>query len=109
MSTTYIEVDNASGATLRRHVQDMMGGLHIPIAPIFERLPSFYWLPKLPFRSRFIAATNQCTTKPLSSLLTSCPTTIMVHFNEYFEGIHRNTVLIAFGLYTTSTSLSTDD
>ena len=37
-----------------------------------EQLSSFYWLPKLhkkPYGSRFIAASNKCTTKWLSSLL----------------------------------------
>ena len=61
MPTTYIEVDNASGGIVRRHVQDIMGGMHIPIAPILERLPLFYSLPKLhktPYGSRFIAASS---------------------------------------------------
>ena len=39
--------------------------------------PSFYWLPKLhknPCGNRFIAASNACSTKPLSQLLTACLT-----------------------------------
>ena len=44
-----------------------------------ERLPTFYWLPKLqkqPYRSRIIANSSSCTTTELSKLLTSCRTTI---------------------------------
>ena len=40
-------------------------------------IPSFYWLPKLhknPCGNRFIAASNACSTKPLSQLLTACLT-----------------------------------
>ena len=44
-----------------------------------ERLPTFYWLPKLhkqPYKARFIANLSSCTTTELSKLLTCCPTTI---------------------------------
>ena len=44
-----------------------------------ERLPTFYWLPKLhkkPYKARFIANSSSCTTTELSKLLTSCLTTI---------------------------------
>ena len=49
-----------------------------------EELPSIYWLPKLhknPYGNRFIAASNKCTTKPLSRLLTSCLSTVLVHYS----------------------------
>ena len=46
-AVTYVEVDNANGELVRRNVQDMMGGMHIPIPSVMEKLPSFYWLPKL--------------------------------------------------------------
>ena len=39
-----------------------------------ERLPTFYWLPKLhnkPYKARFIANSSSCTTTELSKLLTS--------------------------------------
>ena len=44
-----------------------------------ERLPTFYWLPKLhkkPYKARFIANSSSCTITELSKLLTSCLTTI---------------------------------
>ena len=43
--------------------------------PVMEELPTVYWMPKLLknlYGSRFIAVSNKCTTKPLSSLLDSC-------------------------------------
>ena len=54
-----------------------------------EQLPSFYWLPKLhkkPYGSRFIAASNKCTTKQIALLLTSCFKTILT----YCDGIYYN-------------------
>ena len=66
-----------------------------------EQLPSFYWLPKLhkkPNGSRFIPASNKCTTKHLSLLLTSCFKTILTHIVMVFITILK---LIAFGLSTT--------
>ena len=48
-----------------------------------ERLPTFYWLPKLhkkkTYKARFIANSSSCTTTELSKLLTSCLTTIKKH------------------------------
>ena len=47
-----------------------------------ERLPTFYWLPKLhkkTYKARFIANSSSCTTTELSKLLTSCLTTIKNH------------------------------
>ena len=59
-----------------------------------ECLPSFYWLPKLhktPYGTSFIAASNKCTSKRLSSILTSCFKTILIHYKQYCEGIYRHT------------------
>ena len=66
-----------------------------------ERLPSFYWLPKLqlhkvPYGSRFIATSNKCTTKQLSSILTSCLKQTILHFKQYCNGIYRNTGVNCF-------------
>ena len=61
-----------------------------------EQLPSFYWLPKLhkkPYGSRFIAASNTCTTKQLSSLLTSCFKTILIHYKQYCDGTVKPLIL----------------
>ena len=55
-----------------------------------KQLPTLYWLPKLhksPYGSRFIAASNICTTKPLSRLLLGCLSLVVTHFREHCEGI----------------------
>ena len=57
-----------------------------------ERLPTFYWLPKLhkkPYKARFIANYSSCTTTELSKLLTSCLTTIKNHVIKYCEKVYE--------------------
>ena len=82
-----------------------MRGMQIPIKPEMEKLPSFYWLLKLhktPYGNRFIAASNKCTTKPLSTVLTTCLTTVILHYKEYCEGIYRNTGVNCFWIINNS-------
>ena len=58
---------------------DYMRAQGIKVPSVMHRLPSFYWLPTLhknPYGNRFIAASNACTTKPLSGLLTACLTSV---------------------------------
>ena len=43
------------------------------------------------YGTRFIAASNRCTTKQLSALLTSCYKTIITHFKQYCSGIYKHT------------------
>ena len=65
-----------------------------------ERLPTFYWLPKLhkkPYKARFIANSSSCTTTELSKLLTSCLTTIKNHVIKYCEKSMKGPVKIFFG------------
>ena len=64
--------------------------MYIHVSSEREVLPSFYWLPKLhktPYGTRLIAVSNKCTTKELSSLLTSCFKIILIQYKEYCEGI----------------------
>ena len=86
---------------ISRHLDYMLRN-EIEIQEQHEQLPSFYWLPKLhkhPYGSRFIAASNKCTTKRLSSLLT-CFKTIITHYKQYCAGIYNHLGLIVFGLLT---------
>ena len=80
---TYKEVLN------NMHLDYMLkNGIDVPEQ--HEQLPSFYWLPKLhkkTYNSRCTAASNKCTTKQLSSLLTSCFKTIFTHYKQYCDGI----------------------
>ena len=57
-----------------------------------ERLPTFYWLPKLhkkPYKARFIADSSSSTTTELSKLLTSCLTTIKNHVIKCCEKVYE--------------------
>ena len=66
---------------------------------------TFYWLPKLhktPYGTRFIAASNRCTTKQLSTLLTSCFKTIINHFKQYCNGIYKHTGVNCFWIIDNS-------
>ena len=68
-----------------------MTNVNIDVEPEHEDLPSFYWLPKLhknPYGKRFTAASNKCTTKSLSKLLTTCLAKKICHFREYCNGIY---------------------
>ena len=61
-----------------------------------EKLLTLYWLPKLhkrPYKSRFIANSNSCTTTELSKLLTSCLTAIKNHLiNNYDTCYERDDI-----------------
>ena len=57
-----------------------------------ERLPTFYWLPKLhkqPYKSRFIANSSSYTTTELSKLPTFCLTTTKNHVIKYCEKVYE--------------------
>ena len=57
-----------------------------------ERLPTFYWLPKLhkkPYNARLIANSSSCTTTEILKLLTSCLTTIKNHVIKYCEKVYE--------------------
>ena len=78
-TSTYKKVNSDCMSVINRHL-DYMFKSGIDVCEQHERLPSFYWLPKLhktPYGTRFIAASNRCTTKQLSALLTSCFKTII--------------------------------
>ena len=87
---TYVQDDRGSQCVILDHLQ-YMTKVNINVEPDHEDLPSFYWLPKLhknPYGKRFIAASNRCTTKSLSKLLTTCLAKITCHFREYCNGIY---------------------
>ena len=82
-----------------------MKEINVAVPSNMEELPCLYWLPKLhklPFGSRFTAASNRCTTKPLSSLLTACLHTVTLHFKEYCNGILRNSGINCFWIVNNS-------
>ena len=65
-----------------------------------ERLPTFYWLPKLhkkPYKARFIANSSSCTTTDLSKLQTSCLSTIKNTLLNSVKKSMKGPVKICFG------------
>ena len=65
-----------------------------------ERLPTFYWLPKLhkkTYKARFIANSSSCTTTELSKLLASCLTTIKNTLLNIVKKSMKAPVKICFG------------
>ena len=55
-----------------------------------ERLPTFYWLPKLhkqPYNARFTTNSSSCTTTELSKFLTSYLTAVKNHVIKYCEKV----------------------
>ena len=103
-SNTYIDSNLDCNTLISRHIHDMKRW-NISIPSVMQGLPSFYWLPKMhkdPYGARFIAASSKCTTKPLSKLLTSCLSLVMMHFKEYCEGIYRNTGIHCFWIINNS-------
>ena len=68
-------------------------------------LKSGVYLKNLVYGYRFIAASNTCTTKQLSSLLTSCFKTILIHCKQYCDGIYNHSRIICFGIINNSTEV----
>ena len=106
-TSTYKKVHSDSANVVCRHVDYLMRN-GIEIQAQHEQLPSFYWLPKLhktPYGARFIAASNKCTTKELSSLLTSCFKTILTHFKQYCNGIYKHTGVNCYWIVESSSEV----
>ena len=81
-----ISTDEISVAN--KHCNDIVITFAVSITESQERLPTFYWLPKLhirPHKARFIANSSSCTTTSLSKVLTSCLTAIKKHWIKYCE------------------------
>ena len=101
MTSTYECDDRDSEHVVTQHLRFMT----ISVEPTLHNLSAFYWLPKLhlkPYGARFIAASNKCTTKPLSRLLTACLGKITCHFNDYCAGIYSRTGVNCFWIIDNS-------
>ena len=75
-----------------KHCNDIVTKFAVGITESQERLPTFYWLPKLhkrPNKARFIANSSSCTTTSLFKVLTSCLTSIKQHLIKYCEKIRK--------------------
>ena len=64
-----------------------------------SKLPTLYWLlklPKRPYKLRFIANSSACTTTELSILLTSCLTAIKNGVIKYCTTVYERNVKYSF-------------
>ena len=106
-ASTYVGKDECADEIIDTHLRFMLD--HDVVVPADnEKLPSFYWLPKLhknPYSYRFIAASSACTTKPLSKLLTQCLKLVLKHYSQYCAGIERKTGINCFWVVKNSTDI----
>ena len=75
-------------SVVNKHCSDIETKLAVGITESQEKLPTFYWLPKLhkrPDKARFIANSSSCTNTSLSKVLTSYLTAIKTHWIKYCE------------------------
>ena len=75
-------------SVVNKHCSDTVTKFVVGITESQEKLPTFYWLPKLhkrPYKARFIANSSPCSTTSLSKVLTSCLTAIKNHWIKYCE------------------------
>ena len=75
-------------SVVNKHCNDIETKFAVGITESQEKLPTFYWLPKLhkrPYKARFIVNSSSCTTTSLSKVFTSCLTAIKNHWKKYCE------------------------
>ena len=85
---TYELISTDEKSVVNKHCSDIETKFAVGITESQEKLPTFYWLPKLhkrPYKARFIANSSSCTTTSLSKVLTSCLTAIKNHWIKYCE------------------------
>ena len=102
MSVTraYEQTSEKEKSVINNHIFHNAARFAVSVNEDQERLPTFYWLPKLhkkPYKARFIANSSSCMTTELSKLLTSCLTTIKNYVIKYCEKSMKGPVKIFFG------------
>ena len=84
---TYELISTDEKSVVNKHCSDIETKFAVGITESQEKLPTFYWLPKLhkrPYKARFIANSSSCTTTSLSKVLSSL-TAIKNHWIKYCE------------------------
>ena len=93
---------------LYSNFSDIVTKFAVGITESQEKLPTFYWLPKLhkrPYKARFIANSSSCTTTSLSKVLTSCLTAIKNHWIKYYEKTYEREGINNFWSIKNSTEI----
>ena len=97
---TYELISNDEKSIVNKHCSDSETKFAVGITESQEKLPTFYWLPKLhkrPYKARFIA-NSSCTTTSLPKVSTSCLTAIKNHWIKYCEKTYEREGINYFGL-----------
>lgn len=93
-NTTYLKIDQTKDNIIHEHVT-YMNKHHISIHDrMMMRLPNIYMIPKMhktPPKGRYIAASNSCTTKPLSNIITKCLKLITLQHKKLCKAIYKYT------------------
>ena len=69
IAQTYELISTDEKTVASKHCTDIVTKFAVGISESQERLPTFYWLPKLhkrSYKTRFIAISSSCTTTSLS-------------------------------------------
>jgi hypothetical protein len=90
---TYERIHETNDDIINKHKKYMNDNkIAIPIR--WMRLPKLYNIPKMhktPPKQRFIAASNMCTTKPISNIITKCLKLILAQHRKYCNTIYHRT------------------
>ncbi len=106
-NVTYAPTNDTLHDIMKKH-SEVLTKLKVGIPSECYDLPKFYWIPKMhkdPFKFRFIAGSRQCTTKPLSKLLTKALQKIKEDRERYCEAIYRKTGVNRMWIVKNSASL----
>ena len=106
---TYVLISTDEKSVVNKHCSDIETKFAVGITESQEKLPTFYWLPKLykrPYKAFFIANSSSCTTASLSKVLTSCLTAIKNHRIKYCEKTYEREGINYFWSIKNSTEIS---
>ena len=98
---TYELISTVEKSVVNKHCSDIETKFAVGTAESQEKLPTFYWLPKLhkrPYKARFIANSSACTTTSLSKVLTSCLTAFKNHWINIVKKTYEREEINYFGL-----------
>jgi hypothetical protein len=92
-NNTYVRSKYKYDTIIKKHIT-YMNKHNINIDKKMLKLPDLYWIPKMHKiipKSRYIAASNSCTTKPLSNIITICLKLIYNQHKKYCDAIYKYT------------------
>ena len=105
---TYGLISTDEKSVFNKHCSDIDIKFAVGITKSQEKLPTFYWLPKLhkrPHKARFIGNSSSCSTTSLSKVLTSCLTAIKNHWIKYGEKTYEREGINYFWSVRNSTEI----